>query len=65
MSPYFEIDDYGEPVPYDDDDEEFPMPAGPACGCDGPHCMSCGCCDHEPCEGGCIWATPNLCSRCA
>jgi hypothetical protein len=36
----------------------------PACGCDGPHCLNCGCCEHDPCEGGCVWATGNLCSRC-
>ena len=34
------------------------------CGCDGPHCLRCGCCEHQACEGGCVWATPALCSRC-
>jgi len=34
------------------------------CDCPGPHCQRCGCCDENPCEGGCICATPNLCSRC-
>lgn len=34
------------------------------CPCGGPHCAVCGCCDHNPCPGGCIWATPTLCSRC-
>jgi len=30
-------------------------------------CRSCGCTEDAPCEGGCIWATPqaDLCSRCA
>ncbi|GEM_PF-3115249 len=27
-------------------------------------CASCGCSETQPCEGGCVWATPNLCSRC-
>lgn len=28
-------------------------------------CIGCGCTELTPCPGGCIWATPNLCSRCA
>ena len=28
-------------------------------------CHGCGCTDHNPCPGGCIWAGPNLCSACA
>ena len=32
---------------------------------DGPACLGCGCTDHAPCPGGCIWATADLCSRCA
>lgn len=35
----------------DEDDEELA-------------CVGCGCTDAHPCEGGCIWATPTLCSRC-
>ena len=31
---------------------------------DPPVCLSCGCSELEPCPGGCIWATENLCSRC-
>ena len=28
-------------------------------------CRVCGCTDAEACPGGCIWAEPDLCSRCA
>lgn len=28
-------------------------------------CLSCGCTDSVACEGGCWWAAPGLCSRCA
>jgi hypothetical protein len=28
-------------------------------------CRVCGCTDERACPGGCIWAEPNLCSRCA
>ena len=28
-------------------------------------CLGCGCSTLNPCPGGCIWATPNLCSNCA
>ncbi len=31
---------------------------------DVPRCQACGCTDFEACPGGCIWATPDLCSRC-
>jgi hypothetical protein len=27
-------------------------------------CLHCGCSESRSCSGGCIWATPNLCSRC-
>lgn len=27
-------------------------------------CRVCGCSDSRACEGGCVWAAPNLCSRC-
>lgn len=27
-------------------------------------CSMCGCSDSRSCPGGCIWARPNLCSRC-
>ena len=33
--------------------------------CDGPQCVNCGCCEHHACSEGCVWATANLCSRCA
>lgn len=34
-------------------------------GCDAePCCIACGCTNDRPCPGGCIWAGPNLCSRC-
>ena len=28
-------------------------------------CRDCGCSESRACDGGCVWATPNLCSRCA
>lgn len=28
-------------------------------------CRGCGCSDNRACPGGCFWAAPNLCSRCA
>jgi hypothetical protein len=28
-------------------------------------CRVCGCSDERACPGGCVWAEPNLCSRCA
>lgn len=28
-------------------------------------CRGCGCSDSHACEGGCVWATSDLCSRCA
>ena len=31
---------------------------------DGPVCQRCGCSDLQACPGGCVWATPDLCSRC-
>lgn len=37
----------------------------PQCDCSGPHCVECGCCEHQACPGGCVWAGPNLCSQCA
>lgn len=27
-------------------------------------CFACGCSESLPCPGGCVWATPTLCSRC-
>lgn len=30
-----------------------------------PACQVCGCTDAQACEGGCMWVTPTLCSRCA
>ena len=31
---------------------------------DEPTCRGCGCTQSRPCEGGCVWATADLCSRC-
>lgn len=31
---------------------------------DGPVCVRCGCSAFNACPGGCVWATPDLCSRC-
>jgi len=28
-------------------------------------CVVCGCSESRACPGGCVWAAPNLCSRCA
>ena len=28
-------------------------------------CAVCGCSQSRACPGGCVWAAPNLCSRCA
>lgn len=28
-------------------------------------CRECGCTEDEPCEGGCEWVEPDICSRCA
>lgn len=30
-----------------------------------PSCRVCGCSDSTPCEGGCWWWAPDLCSSCA
>lgn len=54
------IDMDNEYVDYSGYDKDEPL----LCGCNGPHCVACGCCEHQACDGGCIWATPNLCSRC-
>jgi hypothetical protein len=27
-------------------------------------CRVCGCDSLHACEGGCVWAAPDLCSRC-
>ncbi len=29
-----------------------------------PRCLGCGCSESHACPGGCVWATPTLCSRC-
>jgi hypothetical protein len=29
-----------------------------------PRCRGCGCTEGQACEGGCIWATEDLCSAC-
>jgi hypothetical protein len=28
-------------------------------------CAGCGCSQSKACSGGCVWATPTVCSRCA
>ena len=57
----FRPDDFGIEIP-DDGGYDFSEP----CPCNGtrPHCLNCGCCEFRPCPGGCVWATPTLCSRC-
>jgi PRTRC genetic system protein A len=32
---------------------------------DEPACRVCGCTESSPCEGGCEWVEPDLCSACA
>ena len=27
-------------------------------------CVGCGCSESRACDGGCVWATERLCSRC-
>ena len=34
-------------------------------GVDPDGCEQCGCTEENACEGGCGWARPGLCSRCA
>ena len=55
---FFE-DEFPEDLVFDDDDapETF-SPGGVAV------CQACGCSEVDPCPGGCVWATPELCSRC-
>jgi len=31
----------------------------------GGECRVCGCTNEQGCPGGCVWAEPDLCSRCA
>jgi hypothetical protein len=31
----------------------------------GEICKRCGCSSQDPCEGGCYWVEPGLCSACA
>lgn len=53
--PFFDDDDEFDPAEFIAADED---PLG------GAFCQGCGCSEFEPCEGGCVWATPTLCSRC-
>jgi hypothetical protein len=58
---YDDLDyEYVEGLVEEDDDYE-PDPDDDL----GPFCAECGCSQLKPCEGGCVWATPALCSRCA
>lgn len=41
------------------------VPTGSALDEVGPACRVCGCTEFTPCPGGCLWAEPDLCSRCA
>lgn len=51
-----EEDEEGPDPDFLDDDEEALV--------DGPRCVGCGCSKYDPCEGGCVWASEDLCSRC-
>jgi hypothetical protein len=31
----------------------------------GPVCRECGCSERDPCDDGCSWVEPDLCSACA
>jgi hypothetical protein len=55
-----DVDDFQTTVPasFYEDYEPGPCPYG------GPRCACCGCCQHDPCPGGCVWATSTLCSAC-
>lgn len=49
---------------YDDLDlEESKRQARIAAGIEH-QCAHCGCSESRACPGGCVWATPTLCSRC-
>lgn len=48
--------------PEADDLEDLGMPGYEEDG--QSHCRVCGCSEFNACPGGCIWATPDLCSRC-
>ena len=51
---FFE-DEFPEDLVFDDDERDFD---------NRPRCQGCGCSELDPCPGGCVWATPELCSRC-
>ena len=51
-------------IPFDEECElcaleDAEQDLGEAMSCDG-----CGCSVLNPCPGGCVWASENLCSRC-
>jgi hypothetical protein len=54
MSPFYDPDDLEFEEEEDFVDDELA----------GPTCVGCGCTEGNACEGGCVWATPTLCSRC-
>ena len=64
-------EDFGIEIPDDIDDviaqaqdqEEEDRQARIAIGIEAV-CFGCGCSDSRRCPGGCVWATPTLCSRC-
>jgi hypothetical protein len=51
-----------EPDP-DEDERDFDDLGMPGFD-EEPSCRVCGCTQSQACAGGCIWAEPNLCSRC-
>lgn len=62
FDPAFDWESENFPDGYEDADGS--VPGADECPCDGPFCAACGCCLHRACPGGCVWATPTLCSRC-
>ena len=71
----FDEDELDELEDFDDEDDDFygePEVEPRWLGADGlmrltageMTCRVCGCSDTRSCPGGCLWAAPNLCSRC-
>ncbi len=56
MSAGFDLD-VGD-LDFEDEDEDRTAAS------DGAICLGCGCSERDPCAGGCVWASANLCSRC-
>jgi hypothetical protein len=64
VSAYYSEEDFDLEVADEEDLEERLRQARIAAGIEH-QCVVCGCSESRPCVGGCVWATPNLCSQCA